>query len=264
MNSFQNISLFAPPYQNFTPFDPQLMQRNARGHALVWYLQNAAKQQTEYEWLLHRPERMPLFLVLPPAEAITPILPIIPQLNDLHARGVLPNGPLPSVEPIHLLLRNTPRDLPAAIVSYLARRGMLREARTRNLVTKIFELAPLVTSISALARRLYTSRRTLGRFFEAQELPVPSHWLQFARLLYVSTKLQLSAELPVFRVATQFGYPDGFTMSNQMKRLIGCRPTDVRENLGYEWIVEEWLEKERGHQQFQTVGDSNLCVPVSV
>jgi hypothetical protein len=30
-----------------------------------------------------------------------------------------------------------------------------------------------------------------------------------------------------------------------MKRLVGVRPTDVRENLGWEWFVEEWLEAER-------------------
>jgi hypothetical protein len=30
-----------------------------------------------------------------------------------------------------------------------------------------------------------------------------------------------------------------------MRRLIGCRPTDVRENLGYEWFIEEWLDMEK-------------------
>ena len=243
-SSFQHIVSFIPPYTDFAPLSSELTAGHARGCAVVWYLQDATQQEAEYEWLLHRPARVPLFIVLPPADAVQPILSMIPQLNDLHARGVLPNGPLQSVEPVRLLLRSAPRDLPAAMASYFTRRGMLRDTKTRTLIMKIFELAPSVSSISTLARRLYTSRRTLGRFFEAQGLPVPSHWLQFARLLYVSTKLQLNDNVPVFRVATQFGYPDGFTMSNQMKRLIGCRPTDVRQNLGYEWIVEEWLAKE--------------------
>jgi len=142
-------------------------------------------------------------------------------------------------------LRSVPRDLPAAMVAYLTRRGMLRDGKARNLATKIFELAPTVPSISGLSRRLYTSRRTLGRYFESQQLPVPSHWLQFARLLYVAARLQANPHVPVFRVAIQLGYPDGFTMSNQMRRLVGCRPTDARENLGFEWFVEEWMERER-------------------
>ena len=241
-----DVLLFGPPYQLLLPCDTHLRWDRMRGHALVWYLHHAEQQRHEYEWLLKRPARVPLFVVLPPANAIAPILPIVPLLGELHARGVLPNGPLQSAEPVRLLLRNAPRDLPAVMVSYLTRRGILGNAKTRNLVMKIFELAPTVSSISGLSRRLYTSRRTLGRLFEAHELPVPSHWLQFARLLYVATRLQSHEETPVFRVATQLGYPDGFTMSNQMKRLVGCRPTEARENLGYEWFIEDWLVMEMG------------------
>jgi AraC-like DNA-binding protein len=241
---FSDLSIFTPPYETLTACDCATYD-TARGRSLVWYLHEATAQREQYQWLMRRPERVPLFVVLPPPESIHPILPIIPHLKDLNARGVLPNGPLHSVEPLRMLLRHSPRDLPAVMVSYFTRRGMLNDTKTRGLVLKIFELAPTVASISALSRRLYTSRRTLGRFFEERSLPVPSHWLQFARLLYVVTKLQANEDLPVFRVATQYGYPDGFTMSNQMKRLVGCRPTDVRENLGYEWFVEEWLEMER-------------------
>jgi AraC-like DNA-binding protein len=244
LSTLTDISLFAPPYENLSPCDPALPHRRVRGQALVWYLHDADEQRDEYEWLLNRGPRMPLFVVLPPANAIAPILPIIPVLTQLHARGVLPNGPLDSIEPVRMLMRSAPRDLPAAILNYLMRRGLLRDARARSLVSKIFELAPTVPSISGLSRRLYTSRRSLGRFFESQQLPVPSHWLQFARLLYVATNLQANPNVPVFRIAIRMGYPDGFTMSNQMRRLVGCRPTDVRENLGYEWFIEEWLEKE--------------------
>jgi AraC-like DNA-binding protein len=240
-----DVAAFNPPYTSFDACTIDSEHDTARGRCLVWYLHDAATQRDQFQWLLRRPERVPLFVVLPPADAIAPILPIIPHLKELHARGVLPNGPLQSVEPVRLLLRHAPRDLPAVMVSYFTRRGLLGDTKTRSLVSKIFELAPNITSIAGLSKRLYTSRRSLGRFFEARNLPVPSHWLQFARLLFVVTRLQANEDVPVFRIATQFGYPDGFTMSNQMKRLVGCRPTDVRENLGWEWFVEEWLEMER-------------------
>lgn len=241
-----DVSLLIPPYEEFIYWSATDWPAT-RGQAAIWYLHDAVRQRDQYELLLRRPPRVPLFIVLPPANAIEPILTIIPVLNELQARGVLPNGPLASVEPVKMLLGHAPRDLPSAMVTYFTRRGVLRDTRTRSLIMKIFELAPTVSSISSLAKRLYTSRRTLGRFFEARQLPVPSHWLQFARLLYVVTRLQADEEIPVFRVATQFGYPDGFTMSNQMKRLVGCRPTDVRHSLGFEWFVEEWLERERDH-----------------
>ena len=240
-----DVAVFDPPYTNLITCPADMPLEPIRGRCVVWYLHNATAQREQYQWLLGRSERLPLFVVLPPAEAIEPILPLIPHLKDLHARGVLPNGPLQNVDPIRLLLRHAPRDLPSLMVSYFSRRGLLTDTKTRSLVLKIFELAPTITSIAALSKRLYTSRRSLGRFFEARGLPVPSHWLQFARLMFVATKLQANDDVPVFRIATQYGYPDGFTMSNQMKRLVGVRPTDVRENLGWEWFVEEWLELER-------------------
>ena len=52
------------------------------------------------------------------------------------------------------------------------------------------------------------------------------------------------------RIAAQYRYPDGFTMSNQMKRLVGWRPSDVRQYLGYEWFIEEWLKQERNRTNF--------------
>jgi transcriptional regulator GlxA family with amidase domain len=90
---------------------------------------------------------------------------------------------------------------------------------------------------------MYISRRTLGRHFALSGLPVPSHWLQFARLLHVSIQLQNETGA-AFRIATRAGYPDGFTMSNQMKRMIGYRPTEVRNWLGWEWLLEAWLRRE--------------------
>jgi AraC-like DNA-binding protein len=243
--SFPDVSIFSPPYEALLPWSGSTQFPDGRGKAVVWYLHDAELQREQYRQLKQRPPALPLFIILPPADAIEPILAIVPILNDLHARGVLPNGPISTVEPLRLLLRHAPRDLPSFMVGYLTRRNILGDSKARSIVSKFFELAPTITSISGVARRLYTSRRTLGRFFEARQLPVPSHWLQFARLLYVATRLQADEATPVFRVATQFRYPDGFTMSNQMKRLVGCRPSEVREYLGYEWFIEEWLKLER-------------------
>jgi AraC-like DNA-binding protein len=62
-------------------------------------------------------------------------------------------------------------------------------------------------------------------------------------LLHACLLLQAD-DTAIFRIANRLKYPDGFTMSNQMKRVIGVRPSQVREMVGWEWIVESWLAKE--------------------
>jgi AraC-like DNA-binding protein len=238
-----NLSLFLPPYDAFTGIG-ELSERCERGAAIVWSVFDATSQWSEFEWLASRPARMPLIILLPPPAGIDRALPLLREAGSLYPRGVLPNSGGDGPEAIRLLLGSAPRDLAGVVIMHLTREGVLRDQKIRGLARRVFELAPVLPSITQLARKLYTSRRTLGRHFEAEGLPVPSHWLQFARLLHVATVIQEKQQLPIFKAAVQVGYPDGFTMSNQMKRLIGCRPTDVRENLGLGWIIEEWVRRE--------------------
>jgi AraC-like DNA-binding protein len=241
--SWPNTRLLFPPYDRF--IDPaEVTHCPDRGVAAVWFVRNAAAQEKERGWLENRPAGVELVMVLPAPSAIRSVLPLLTDVGRLHPRGILPDGELANAESLRRLLGTAPNDLVATVVAHLTRSGVLREHNIRLLVGKIFEHAADISSISRLARKLYTSRRTLGRYFESQGLPVPSHWLQFARLLHASVLIQEHQELPIFKVALRLGYPDGFTMSNQMKRMIGCRPSEVRENLGYEWIVEEWLKRE--------------------
>ena len=53
-----------------------------------------------------------------------------------------------------------------------------------------------------------------------------------------------NTEDSVFSVGCALGYPDGFSVSNQMSRLFGMRPTQARERLGWEWVFEAWLRRE--------------------
>ncbi|MGQ0815802.1 MAG: helix-turn-helix domain-containing protein [Gemmatimonadota bacterium] len=240
---FPTMSLVLPPYDALTSIS-ELTTCADRGIAVVWSAIDAALQRAEYDWLAARPARVSLIIVLPPAAAIDAALPLLREANALHPRGVLPNSGATSLETIRLLLGSAPRDIPGVVVNHLTREGILRDQQIRGLIRKMFDMATTIPSITKLARKFYTSRRTLGRTFEAEGLPVPSHWLQFARLMYVSALIQEKQQVPIFKAARQVGYPDGFTMSNQMKRLIGCRPSEVRENLGLAWIIEEWIRCE--------------------
>ena len=129
------------------------------------------------------------------------------------------------------------------ITEYLTWRGIRVGSDARHLVRRTIELSVELRSITALSRSLYLSRRALGRRFESEGLPVPSHWLHFARLLRVALRLQ-NSEDTVVTAGFRLGYPDGFSLSNQMYRLTGYRPTEARQYLGWEWLVEAWLRRE--------------------
>ncbi|HSH75835.1 MAG TPA: AraC family transcriptional regulator, partial [Longimicrobiales bacterium] len=114
---------------------------------------------------------------------------------------------------------------------------------TSHVIRRIIDLSSDLRTVSAVCRGLYLSRRALGRRLKSRGLPVPSHWLQLGRLLRVALKLQ-NSEATVSSAAFDLGYPDGFSVSNQMERLLGFRPSEVRVRLGWEWILESWLRRE--------------------
>jgi len=239
------LARFAPPYEHVEPqaLTPLGGWTEWRGCALVWRLADADSQWPEYAWLAARPPGLPLMVLLPHPDDIDRTVPLLRRVRELRPRAVVPGALLGTPEHLRALLGAPPRYTAAAVTEYFRFRGVLRSEPARREVQRLLELAPEVVSISQLARRLYTSRRTLGRHFTEWDLPVPSHWLQFGRLLHVC--LHLHAEhTAVFRLAARAKYPDGFTLSNQMKRLLGFRPSEIRRLLGWEWIVEAWMEKE--------------------
>lgn len=237
------LRIFAPPYKRFDVRELPAPGSVPRGTAVVWWLSDAERQTREFDRLRDRAPDLPLVVLLPPPADIGKTLPLLNLVSLLKPRSVLPGMSLGTPEAVRHVLATPPPNLTEAVMRHLAERNVLPSRELARVIRRIFELAPDVHSISRLARRLHTSRRTIGRNFAATGLPVPSHWLQFARLLHVSVRLQTEPSA-IFRIAARSGYPDGFTLSNQMKRLIGCRPTEVRACLGWEWIVEAWLMRE--------------------
>ncbi len=243
------LCLIRPPYAIPEPIDAGWTPRALPlpGHALVWSPRSAPRSDT-VERLVDRAPGLPLFLILPPPSHIHEVVPALSRLHELAPRAVLPEGPLVGMEALRVLLATHARPLAVEVTEYLLRRGLIPPA-SLPAVKQVLELSASTHSITALCRRMYLSRRTLGRHFELEGIPVPSHWLQMGRLLHVAARLQRE-RATAFRAAVGVGYPDGFTMSNQMKRLLGVRPTEVRDYLGWEWIVEAWVRAETGRSGF--------------
>lgn len=242
------FALFRPPYDGLQPCDAgdiiRLQQVSAwKGVAAIWHLGAGGSIRADCECLEARASGLPLLILLPPPDEVHAVAEYLPRLRVLAPRLILPYGLLESTSRLRQVFAIPPQSLGRAVIEHLVRRGLLRGRVVMRELQRTFELAPHVHSIGGLARRLYTSRRTLGRHFAAANLPVPSHCLQFARLLHAAIALQTCDEA-AYRVAVRHGYSDGFTLSNQMKRFTGHRPSEVRTLLGWEWIVESWLESE--------------------
>lgn len=239
------LHVFLPPYVDSTPIDLNWWPDPfIPGGSVVWFVRGVGAVWSELEWLSAvRSPSIPLFVVLPEPGDIGPLTPILRAIPDLRPKGVLPRAFRSSMTALRVLLAAPPQSLPHAVADHLEDVGIITDVSTRERVTTIFTSAPHTRSIDRLSRALAQSRRSLGRHFSERGLPVPSHWLQFARLLHVAVQLQ-NTRTSIHRVSGRFGYTDGFTLSNAMKRLTGFRPSFIRQHLGWEWIVAAWLKQE--------------------
>lgn len=238
--------LFSPPYDHLTPcesFDGGGWKRiQPKGSAIVWPLEKGLSSR-ELEAIGRRPPGVALILILPPARTIPPHLDLLEVIEKARPHTVLPyHSPL-DVEELRALLARGPSDLPVEFTDFLMWRGLRIDRETRQLIRTMISRSEELKTVNGLARSLYVSRRALGRRFMSRGLPVPSHWLQFCRVLRAGISLQSTGH-SLIEIACSLGYSDGFALSNQMMRLIGERPSTVRTCLGWEWLVEAWLQRE--------------------
>jgi len=243
-----SLSLLAPPYRHILPVPPEEAFPNDKkllwGAALIWHIQGG-DETANLAVVRSRPASLPLMVILPTAARVQQHADLLLQVTEsARPSVVLPHHSEPDPEELSGYLSDVPSNFAVELVEYLRWRKIHMTSETRHTIMKICELAEYTTTLSGLCRSLYVSRRALGRRFRNAGLPVPSHWLQFCRLLHASLRLQNSGGT-LFEISRRFNYADGFTLSNQMYRLTGLRPSIVRAKLGWEWIVEAWLEAER-------------------
>jgi len=240
------ISLFTHPYRSLTPVTGGGRQLRGEGRvpgaALVWQMRAGAHEQ-DVAVVRDRPGGLPLIVILPSFSSPTSEPGLLGIIEAVRPSAVLPFHPSPDLEDLAAVLRRPPEDLGVEVTDYLAWRGLPVDRETTQLIRRIIALSADLRSITALCRSLYLSRRALGRRFVSRGLPVPSHWLHFSRLLRVAIRLQNSDD-SVVSVGYELGYTDAFSLSNQMVRMTGHRPSEARAFLGWEWLLEAWLRRE--------------------
>ena len=253
-----SLLLLTHPYARLWPLDggrPALKEvARQPGAAVVWRMRGH-RPSPELDLMARRPGGLALITILPPTSRLKDNPALVHAMQRVRPHGILPHHAEPRAAELAHMLKRPPSDLPAEVTDYLEWRGIGLDQATVRLVRRIVELSEQLRSVTGLARSMYMSRRALGRRFMTLGLPVPSHWLQMARLLRVAIRLQNSDD-SVFSVGCALGYPDGFSVSNQMSRLFGVRPTQVRERFGWEWVLEAWLRREAEGGAFSpTVND---------
>jgi len=190
-----------------------------------------------------RPGGVQLLTVLPRTSEIEDADELLRMVEVCRPHAVLPFHHDPDPIDLRMLLREPPEDIARAVVDYLGWRGLIIDPDMRQLIRRTLELSADVSTVSGLARGVYMSRRALGRAFLRAGLPVPSHWLHVGRVLRAVLDLQWHGET-LMRTASRHGYTDGFSLSNQMKRLTMTRPSEVKERIGWEWVLESWIQRE--------------------
>ena len=237
------LLLISPPYRQTQPVTPDEVPgtRVADGSALIWVMGSRADPRFA-AGVANRVGGLTLLVMLPPAEALAQPDAALEMLECGRPHSVLPFHPIHRLDEWVTLLRRMPPRLAADFTDFLEWRGTRLERGEVRLIREIFERSREVRTVSRLAKKLYISRRALGRRFHKAGLPAPSTWLQFARALRVCIRLHCTDQ-SVAQVARREGYPDGFSFSNQLDRLVGIRPSSARDRLGWEWIAEKWIER---------------------
>lgn len=261
-NPRDRLFLLEPPYERFSESSDDAMPDDSEGAAgvlLVWCM-SPDPAAPRLARIAARPRGLGLVLMLPPAEWI--------EERDGFYRTIehtLPDAVIPYLEridpgDIERVLRQPPDDLAAMVLDHLAWRGCRLSTDTRRLVHRTLEASARIQSVQGLARSMYLSRRALGRRFALAGLPVPSRWLQLGRVLHAVIRLQ-AERTTLHDVARNLGYADGFALSNQMDRLLGLRPSMVRERLGRGWILDGWVRRELATGGFEPSAFGPLVDP---
>lgn len=241
-----SLHLIIPPYRQVQRLAsvPHLPRSAGRfGPAMIWMIGD------DFHVFLgevsRRPPGVPLIGILPMAKEGPLSTQLLRAVEQCRPVSLLPFCPIPQPAELRRILRLPPDDLVSSVLDFMRWRGMDLCTEARMLFRKTFSLALEVQSVSALGRALYLSRRALGRRFSTLGLPVPSHCLQFSRLIRAHVRVQATGD-SLSKVAVDLGYPDAFSLSNQMRRLLDLRPSEARDRLGWEWLVETWLVREEG------------------
>lgn len=165
------------------------------------------------------------------------------RATRLHVRAVVADD-APLLETLRPLM-TSPSDLAADVVEWLALRQIGLTPAVAHLVSSVFTLVPHHDHVSDLLAATGQSQTgTRGRL-RRRGLPAPGRWFHVAWALNVALRLQAEPGTPLFRLALDLGYADHSAICQLLRRVFDLRPGEVRGTVGWEWMLERWLQREQ-------------------
>lgn len=161
----------------------------------------------------------------------------------LGVRAVVPAG-APLRESLRRSLTGSSA-LAEDVVEWLSVCGLRLSPLVASLVLQIVTLAPRHPSLTGLLDEVGIPETSARFRMNKKRLPPPSRWYQAARALYAALRIQAEPETCLLRLAHGLGYADHSALSQLVYRSFGVRPGVVRGTLGWEWLMERWIRRQR-------------------
>lgn len=159
----------------------------------------------------------------------------------LSVRAILVDDE-PIAPTLRRLMTRSP-DLGAEVVEWLPLRGIRIAPECAPLVRDVVRLARAHRAVRDLLREIGESEPGARKRLRGRGLPAPSGWFCAARALHAALHLQGSRERTLHDVALDCGYSEHSTLSRQMVRVFGLRPSTVRELIGWEPLADRWVAR---------------------
>jgi AraC-like DNA-binding protein len=237
----------APPYNDLRPV-PDLAAYGAEQMrpGLVWVIEVAAAGCTGEDLAAWIPRLRAAYPAVPVALWLDePAAPISIQMaaaaGALRVRALLmPDNPLE-----HELRRqlSTPHDLAADLIEWLQLLPLRLPHRVTDIIHGLIREGASYPTLTAFLDDRELSGRTVRARFAACGIPGPGSWFALARLLPALLRIQREPKIPLLTIAIQAGYSDHAALSHKIRRLFGVRAGEVRETIGWEWLLLRFLER---------------------
>lgn len=237
-----------PPYDTLEPFVP--IEGRFPASLPLGAILCVQVQDIEHAWSSLETE-------VPKLRATYPAAPLVLHLAHRAAAGAVDlarrtaalfvRAILVEDEPFAATLRpimTHPVDLAGDILEWLPRRGVRVPPECVPFIRETVRCAPSSRSLVELLQELGESEHAVRKRLRARGLPAPSHWHALARAVCVALRLQDAPDRPLLDVALDAGYSEHSTLSRQMVRLFGLRPSVIRTLLGWEPLVDRWVARE--------------------
>jgi AraC-like DNA-binding protein len=185
--------------------------------------------------------QFPVIAVVP-REASPAVARLVCNLGKLGVRAVLGED-----EPAYATLRPalaSPVCLARDVVEWLRLRRTALNPELEHVIHGIFEYALHTREVSETCRIIGEPESSARARFRKKGLPPPSAWHQAARSLYAALRMQENPACSVEAVAYEQGYGSHASLSRQLYRVFGLRPSALRGTLGWEWLLIRWQARQ--------------------